>query len=319
MAGYPNNPPYMYTSPPTRHAWISSQGYVVGHPRLTTWNSIYHKSVGQIVQEIIQEFSVRPPALMTAPHGPAATTTATTTPPAGTTASPGGISTSAATGSASPPPVVRRPSVENNVMPTSSTTTTATSSTATSSTSSSSSDASVPQLPAIPSSFPELSTLGADQMERLVNDEAAFQGFFDSLPIVVTTKKIRDDMERSNESTARATLGHEQELATLKQEVQQLDDAIKQKKAKLDELTRRQKAIGERNSPAVVIFRLSTAAADADTKSQALSDKFARSEMTADAFRDEYFAERTKYHERIAKRDHFVSAAASTTTDGATM
>ena len=69
---FPDNkqPPTIQIRPPpmVAHAWVDARtGIIVGHDKLNNWNQ--HVSLGKLVKDIIQEFQIRNPIVVsTAPE-----------------------------------------------------------------------------------------------------------------------------------------------------------------------------------------------------------------------------------------------------------
>lgn len=56
---FPLTPPGISIKPALAHPWINPQGFVIGHESIANWNQ--HVSIGKVIKDIIQEFSIRPP------------------------------------------------------------------------------------------------------------------------------------------------------------------------------------------------------------------------------------------------------------------
>ncbi|EPZ34436.1 hypothetical protein ROZALSC1DRAFT_27914 [Rozella allomycis CSF55] len=60
---FPEKPPIISISPPTRHAWVSSSMCITGHDKIKNWDGNY--LLGQIIKDITLEFQINPPGFMT--------------------------------------------------------------------------------------------------------------------------------------------------------------------------------------------------------------------------------------------------------------
>jgi hypothetical protein len=70
-----------------------------------------------------------------------------------------------------------------------------------------------------PQFFPEIQKLDQTQMEKLLNDEEAFNEFLMSLECIKNLKQITDSLKKENVELAKKNIAREPEYNELKQQV----------------------------------------------------------------------------------------------------
>eukprot|EP01116_Phalansterium_solitarium_P022116 TRINITY_DN7187_c0_g1_i1.p1 TRINITY_DN7187_c0_g1~~TRINITY_DN7187_c0_g1_i1.p1 ORF type:complete len:271 (+),score=79.75 TRINITY_DN7187_c0_g1_i1:102-914(+) len=187
---FPRRPPSLQIYPPAQHRFVDAQSFVTpaAHDNLGRWP--VHANLGKTLYEIVQKLMQEPPNLLSSlasssSGSPSLSMSASGLPPpqpvppqlqqAGYTAvgypSPSG---SAVSGPSQPSPTPPQPPPRHQT-----------------------------RLPDIPTSFPELDGKTPAELTALINDEAAFQRFFEQLAAVQTMKNIRDDLRAAAEDLAR--------------------------------------------------------------------------------------------------------------------
>lgn len=164
-------------------------------------------------------------------------------------------------------------------------------------------------------------------MTLLLNDETEFAKFFENLPSVITSKKLRDDLKSSNQELARKPkiqlylflkqwpkktekiLAKEAEVEKLRQEVAGKNDSIKEKRSTFELKLQRQQEVVKKFSTPALIDKLSEKAQEADEASEALAKQFHSGGMDHKEFIKTYMETRKLYHLRSAKRESMAMLA----------
>uniref|UniRef100_A0A7S4G6G0 VPS37 C-terminal domain-containing protein n=1 Tax=Eutreptiella gymnastica TaxID=73025 RepID=A0A7S4G6G0_9EUGL len=158
--------------------------------------------------------------------------------------------------------------------------------------------------------FPEVQTLGSDELKTLIDDDVAFEQFFNNLAIIKNRKALNEDVQRGNEDMATANLSMKAEIEALKEEITDLSNVARVQKAELDTKLARKQELMERHSPQVLLGRLTTAVAQAEEHSDATAEAFHQGSMKDEAalkqFIQLYTDQRKQYHMRKLKLDGFV-------------
>jgi len=158
-------------------------------------------------------------------------------------------------------------------------------------------------LPVIPSSFPEIEARTPSELSQMLNDEVEFNKFFDDLNVVQTMKKVRDDLRNANEEFARKSLARESEIESLRREIDTRNRAVSEKRSTFEQKAQRQQEVMKQFSTPTLIDQLSTSAADAETASDAIANKFLAGEMDFKDFIKEFMDKRKLFHLRAAKKE----------------
>eukprot|EP00026_Physarum_polycephalum_P010119 Phypoly_transcript_10270.p1 GENE.Phypoly_transcript_10270~~Phypoly_transcript_10270.p1 ORF type:complete len:372 (+),score=72.82 Phypoly_transcript_10270:49-1164(+) len=256
---FPYQAPGLQITPQVvQHRFVNDQMYVMPqmHEKLATWN--LHTNLGKTVYEISQKLIQDQPQVLTSQ-------------PAPSTSSYGGYPN---TGEPPPPYGVYGPSTtpsrpaQNppNASPVSS-------SNISSSSSTSSTNLQI-RTPAIPSSFPELDQKSITELTDLLNNEDVFQALFDSLEIVKTMQKLRDDLRDGNEEIAKKNVECTTEVDSLHTLLNSKKDSLQQLRVAVEQKTMRQQAIMQQLSPTILVERLADAAAVADSESEEIASSF---------------------------------------------
>ena len=134
-----------------------------------------------------------------------------------------------------------------------------------------------------------------------MTDSDAFLDFFESLPMVQMTSDMCEDIKRGNGEVARGNIKFEEEIETLRAEIQSLHTMLSDKRRGLASMVRRQQNVLSRYSVERIAERLGAAAADAEADSEDMADSFMDGDMTLDEFCKAYVNGRVLYHSRAAK------------------
>jgi len=289
---FPRIPPILQLSPTVQHPLVDSNMYIspAAHDNLSRW--AVHVSLGKTVYEIVQKFMKQPPVI-----GPPLPQKY---PNLSTSAYP---NPSMIPSQSNPPPNQDYPPQPNY----------------------SQSNYSQPNFPpqpnipsqsalpvsrpSVPATFPELDSKGVNELTLLLNDETEFAKFFENLPSVITSKKLREDLKSSNQELAQKILAKEAEVEKLRQEVAGKNDSIKEKRSTFELKLQRQQEVVKKFSTPALIDKLSEKAQEADEASEALAKQFHSGGMDHKEFIKTYMETRKLYHLRSAKRESMAMLA----------
>eukprot|EP00667_Euglena_gracilis_P021453 EG_transcript_23494 len=153
--------------------------------------------------------------------------------------------------------------------------------------------------------FPEVQRLSGEELSALLNDEAAFESFFNNLAVVRSQRALHADVQRENEEMAVANLSMKAEIEALKEEIGELDQVARAQRAELEAKLARRRELQERQSPAALYRLLQTATAQAEGDSDATADAFHQGAIDLKQFLTSYVEQRKLYHLRKQKLDAF--------------
>jgi len=272
QADFPRVPPTIIVSPVLQHPMVDPQGFLLqsAHENLLKWT--VHASLGKTVYEIIQK-------LMRDSPTPVPTTFTTL----GTNAAFNPISggqQSASIPLSNYPPTSNRaplPSVSNST-----------------------------SLPSIPSEFPELKDKSQAELTLLLSDDNELKKFFDSLSIVGTMRKVKEDLRARNEVLARENLQKEAEIDRLKRELITKQQTLGEKRNVYDSKYKKQQEIMKQFSPSAMIEKLGLLANEAEMESEQIANQFINDQMDYREFVKLFMEKRKLYHLRSAKRESLI-------------
>ena len=316
---FPQAPPVIQMLSKCSHPWLSQDGYfcVIGHAGLKHWNS-HTSNLGRIVKEIVNEFCTRPPARLTSR--------------ANTGSTRAGPPSSATQHSYQPPPTSSTPLGITNHHPGSQSTSSSSSSSSknngnSSGGSTSNTNGLMPPsyssggkttdttpsvappkpskswtMPDVETTFPEVQSLSASEIQSLMDDDSALNTFCGTVDGVQKFTAVLTALRKKNGDAAEKNLSHEDEITTLKTEINSLHDVLKEKKKAYDALVERQRAILSKSSPTELIRKLQQSADQLELESEELADEFTNDdyENSQKEWQKEFLKQREGYHRRKA-------------------
>ena len=314
---FPQAPPVIQMLSKVSHPWLSRDGYfcVIGHRGLQNWNM--HSNLGRVVSEIVTEFCARPPARMNQTANVPAPSTSTVTQqqqqqqqqqpsyqPPPTNNTPLGITNHHQTNSSS------RGNNNNsnnnngggNMPPTYST----------GSNGSKVTNAApfvVPPpptktwtVPAIASTFPEVHSLNATEIQNLMDDDEAFDTFCSTVNGVQKLTTLVATLREKNGQAAETNLSHEEKIVSCKTEIETLHTNLKEKKKKYDALVERQRVVLSKSSPEELIKKLQQNAEQLEMESEELADEYVNDDYDGNQkkWQKEFLQSKKMFHRRKA-------------------
>lgn len=153
-------------------------------------------------------------------------------------------------------------------------------------------------------SNPEYSTiakLSPEEMEELLNNEAAFDIFFESLERVKNLKTFQEELRSGNEQLAHKNLGREDQLLKLRSEVENLDSKFKLDKLEFEAKERAQHEAFNRFSSSTVLTRLKASVYESDELSESVAQSFLDGNLDNESFVKQFREFRKVYHLRASK------------------
>eukprot|EP00026_Physarum_polycephalum_P010180 Phypoly_transcript_10332.p1 GENE.Phypoly_transcript_10332~~Phypoly_transcript_10332.p1 ORF type:complete len:196 (+),score=35.09 Phypoly_transcript_10332:696-1283(+) len=144
------------------------------------------------------------------------------------------------------------------------------------------------------------------ELTDLLNNEDVFQALFDSLEIVKTMQKLRDDLRDGNEEIAKKNVECTTEVDSLHTLLNSKKDSLQQLRVAVEQKTMRQQAIMQQLSPTILVERLADAAAVADSESEEIASSFLDGTGVDSDYKEfiKKFTEKRKlYHLRAAKKE----------------
>ncbi|KAG2231843.1 hypothetical protein BDF21DRAFT_422672 [Thamnidium elegans] len=174
-----------------------------------------------------------------------------------------------------------------------------------------------PPIPANIPSNPEYNTiarLSPEEMEELVQNETAFEIFFESLDRVKNLKTFQEELRSGNETLAHKNLSREDQLLKLRSEVESLESKFKMDKLEFERKEKLQNEAFHRFSAATVLTRLKASAYESDELSESVAQSFLDGNLDNESFVKQFREFRKVYHlresklERAQKDNLFVSS-----------
>ncbi|KAJ3045230.1 Vacuolar protein sorting-associated protein 37A [Rhizophlyctis rosea] len=261
---FPDSAPTIQVKPLLRHPWLDPQGYVIGHDKLANWNQ--HVSLGKLVKEISQEFTIRPP--LRPANNYSTYETGTTGPPySPNPTSNRGLSAAGASGLP-----YRSPQ-----------------------------SSPAPAASSAWADYPDIDSKSAEELEELLNDEIAFQIYLENLSSIKGMKQVHKELMDGNESLARRNLSKKEELESLKKTLSEQQQLFQSLRAKFDTNLKAQQDEAVRFSPTYVATKLQSAQSESDELSESIAQSFLDGKIPADDFIKQYRDTRRVYHLRAAK------------------
>ncbi|KAJ3096198.1 Vacuolar protein sorting-associated protein 37A [Phlyctochytrium planicorne] len=289
---FPDGAPTIVVKPPLVHPWIGANSIVTGHEKLRSWNQ--HMSLGKIVQEVVQEFVARNPAKANPLVGSGGGSQGGFVGAAGSMG--GGVGLDGPSGQAGPAysanPLVRQQQQQQQ------------------------SPHQTPSMPQVDfmglekkrcsyiNSFDHADcglSYSVEELEELMNDEAAFEDFFQSLPQVKEQQKVKSDYVLANESLANQNLALEGQLAQLRSELEEEYRIFRTQREQFDLNYKSFQNLSMRYAPDYIMSRLRTAVTESEELSESISQSFLGGKSQVEDFVRNYRETRKVYHHRSAR------------------
>lgn len=155
-------------------------------------------------------------------------------------------------------------------------------------------------VPSIPHEFPELANLSEAQLQRLLDDDVAFQAHVSRISEVDAMISLRDLQRASNKSLAEAAVAREQELKDLRNAVVAKQELLRErvKQFVIDSDTTTSKFLMPREN---IISQLNIERAEKDRAAEELADAFHQGKVDLDTFLRDYIRDKTQYYAIAAK------------------
>ncbi|TPX30198.1 hypothetical protein SeMB42_g07957 [Synchytrium endobioticum] len=272
---FPDNqqPPTIQVRPPpvVAHAWIDARtGLIVGHDKLSNWNQ--HVSLGKLVKEIIQEFQIRHPAIVSSPADP-------------TRMGPFAAPLSSSSNNASTASHAQNPTYHSPPPP------------------------HPHQQPVQTTHYATLDTMTAAELEVLVSDEAALQQFVDGLPHMREARALERNLRAENESLAKKNLSRQIELQEKRNALLEKYQELQKRRQEFDDLMAKQQDELFRFTPEYLTMQLREAASESESLSDSMAEAFREGRIPVEDFLRQYRETRKVYHMRAAKLERVVKQA----------
>ncbi len=156
-------------------------------------------------------------------------------------------------------------------------------------------------LPPVPSSFPDLATMPPPSLTRLLTDDISLHSYVSGLPCAQSMRELSDSVSTGNIDQARVNLRREEELMTIRAEVEAMKADLKERVSKYEAVRDRARSALEGPSFDSVRDLLLVARAEAEAESEDIAGKFMDGGIGTKEFVKEFVQARQKYHERGAK------------------
>mmetsp|Transcript_28641 Transcript_28641/g.37533 ORF Transcript_28641/g.37533 Transcript_28641/m.37533 type:complete len:345 (-) Transcript_28641:194-1228(-) len=284
-SNFPDEKPVLQMLSQIRHPWLNTFFQVTGHPQLQSWNP--ECSLATIVLDVIDQFAAgsqsQPSAYMASnPFG-----SPTSQPSQQQQQAPRQYSSanpfSNPNPDSSPPPDNPAPLERSASRRTSHHT----------------------PMPPIPSSFPELENAPITQLNRLLNDDVAFDAFFCAMGPVLNFKALHRDLLKGNAELAKSNMEEGEKQEASYAEILALQATLSELKSsyrgKLEE-----HGLYEDSSD-LVLEKVKHATKQAENVTEELAQNFeggTYSEDQLELFIGNFLENRCRYHQLAAKVEH---------------
>ena len=265
---FPSAPPVIQVTSLVQHPWVDAEMYMAHHPKIVHWSA--SSNAGQLVSEIVQEWSKTPP-------------------PPRTASAAGGEAKGDKDGdwvvvnraSAGGSPMSASPASSGAAAaPTSSTSSTGSSAqskaaslTSPSSSSSAASSAFSLSLP-IPTTFPFLSSLTLSELQHLDSHPQLLTDHLLSLPSSVQLQHIKADMYSTLTQQTAQSLALQTSYQAGLEHVRRLRRELEDERRSLDEAMRRQDAVVGRWSVGGLLQQLERSVDEAERRSEKTRERY---------------------------------------------
>jgi len=261
-----------------RHPWLNTFFQVTGHPMLLSWGP--HCNISTVVLDVMSQFAAAgdAPQGQQPPPGYAVAAPAAAAGRQYSAANPFGPGAGAA-GGAPPPrpaPQLRKDSSARHT-----------------------------PLPPVPGSFPDLEGAPLTQLNRLLNDEVAFDAYFAAMEPVINFKALHRDLLKGNAELAQTCLAEGEAQGAQHAEVLALQAALRDLR---DQHRGKLGAAGLGGDPRREHLGRAARARDrAEAASDARAAAFEDGSVSADqvdSFIEDFMDKRQRYHQLAAKLEH---------------
>lgn len=151
--------------------------------------------------------------------------------------------------------------------------------------------------------FPELSTLSAESLEQMSNDDQQLTVFVNRLPFFQRVESELDCLRTQNESLACKNVEKQPKIQELRENVTKKGDASTALKLSFEEHNRHFQCLVEQYSPAALSENLKIAAMQAEEESDKIAFSFLDGKFEVDEFLNKFLEKRTLYHLRRIKEE----------------
>ncbi|XP_068685738.1 vacuolar protein sorting-associated protein 37A-like [Montipora foliosa] len=306
---FPNERPVVKAAPPMLHPWVNDQMVVVGCHAI---NSFYmHSNLGRAVMDIVKEFSEHPPQLLGSQTSqPPFTTNPSGFQPSNHNSFAGfqPMFTPQSTAAASTPPL--NPSLSQYTPPSATGSMTGMSHLSLNTQNTQTSPSRPPPIPPRPSvttkppsSYPELDSLGLEELKDL-NDKPEVMDVF--LTKLESLKKLGTDKEEAmikNEEIARYNLSLQSKLEGSKDELLKMCERLSELKQDFAKRSQKQQELTEVLSLSSIRTQIEIAAVEAEEQSEVIADEFLSKKIPLEEFIQRFLEKRKLCHSRRAKEE----------------
>jgi cysteinyl-tRNA synthetase len=144
------------------------------------------------------------------------------------------------------------------------------------------------------------------EARAVLNDEQAFQAFFDELEVVQNLRSTREKNRDHNETLAVQNLAQEEELNGLMREVASLQQKLRETKEAFNKRARDQQQMMKQFTTAVLLEKLASAAAEAEAESDQIGEQLLAGQISVADFTKTFLSKRKLFHLRAAKREYLM-------------
>jgi hypothetical protein len=158
-------------------------------------------------------------------------------------------------------------------------------------------------MPTIPRSYPVTEDYSREDLDTLLKDELEFLSLVHKLETFHQIQEIRSERLEENVETAQANLQHESELKTAVEEVQQLQETLKEKVVAFQQLEAEQDALCAPPDLRSTLKLLNKASKQSEEESEAFAEDWVENGGDVDAFVKAFLEQRKIHHRREAKME----------------
>lgn len=156
-----------------------------------------------------------------------------------------------------------------------------------------------PHLPPLPQSFPSLAEKSPEELVDLLTNKEHYLKFLFTIEPVKYLNHVIQDLESGNRDLAKSNLEMEAEINELRTQCRIIRGTeLAAAKEKLDTLTKRERELTSKCSPAAFIHQLRDAARVVDEEAEKLHEKLLKGELEPAEFLPKYRELRLQYHRR---------------------
>ncbi|KAI8380285.1 hypothetical protein BD560DRAFT_387692 [Blakeslea trispora] len=155
--------------------------------------------------------------------------------------------------------------------------------------------------PAVNLEYSAISRLSQEDVEELLQNETAFEIFFNSLDAVKNLKNFQEDLRNANEQLAHKHLSREDQVIKARSEVEALFNQFHLSKLEFDQKEKLQQEAYNRFSSATVLTRLKASVYESDELSESVAQSFLDGNLDNDSFVKQFNEFRKVYHLRASK------------------